>query len=101
MELTLKDRIILTTIFPKETSFEKMIIKRDIMKKIDITPEEVEKYEIVSSEKGVTWKIEGNTTTIEVELSESEVNFIATILKELSAQEKITDELYDIYKLFV
>lgn len=101
MKLSLRDRIILTTIFPKETSFEKMIIKKEILKKIDITPDEVKEYEIVSSEKGIQWNIKGSEKKVEFELSESELNFIATLLKELSTQEKITDELYDIYKLFI
>lgn len=101
MKLSLKDRITLPQLFPKEGKFETLIIISDINKKILLTQEEIEKYEIVSEENSVRWNKEGINAEFDINFTESEKNTIGNILKKLSEDEKLPVDFLDMYKLFV
>lgn len=100
MKLTLKDRIILPNIFPKEGKFETLIIIADIQKKITITQEEIEKYEISSEGSSIKWNEKGVKAEFEIDISESEKNALGDILKKLSDESKLSVDFVEYYKMF-
>ena len=56
MKLSLKNRLILEAILPKEGKFETLIVVQDIRKKITITQEEIVGFEIKSTDNGaISW----------------------------------------------
>lgn len=108
MKLKLIDRLTLPTIFPTHSSFEKLIIIADIQKKIAITQDETNEFDIktkiVDQEKGfsnVFWNKKGDTKEFDIEFTESESNLISELLKKTSSEEKLTPQLFPLYKLFV
>lgn len=56
LNLTIYDRMTLQSIMPQNESFEKAIIIRSLLTKIEITPEEIEKYEIKTQVNEITGK---------------------------------------------
>lgn len=61
MELHIIDRIYIPMILPKENSFMDFNLKRDIIKKVEITEADIEKYEIKENQK--ERRTEWNITT--------------------------------------
>ncbi len=101
MKIKLVHRITLPSIFPEKSSFEKLIIIGDIQNKIKLTQEDIVKYEVKSENNIITWNEEGTKSEFDVEFTESESNLIADLLKNMSKEETLTAQTFELYKLFV
>lgn len=101
MKLTIKDRLTLHVFFPKEACLTDQLIVRDINKKISITQEEVEKFEIkCQSIKGqqntaTSWNPE-KAEDVDIELTNMEIRFLKDAVRRLDEEKKITPELVDL-----
>ena len=100
MTLTLKERIVITNILPSEGSFVKMTVKKDLLDKLRITQEEITKYNIESDGSLIKWDISKDSSK-EFSLSTLEENLIIESLKSLDKEEKINDEMLEIYNKFI
>jgi len=99
MKLTISDKILLGTIFPTEAKYESLICIRDIKEKIKITQEDIKKFNIQTLENGsVSWKM--NEKTFDYNFTDMEKNTILSALKKLDEQEKLTEQLLSLCKLF-
>ena len=105
MKLTLKDKIILSGLLPKEGSFEKLIIINDIQKKLTLTQEEIVEYEVetitIVEKQSIKWNEKWINAEFEIEFSEIELKNISDTFLKLSEENKLTMDLLDLYKLFV
>jgi hypothetical protein len=61
MELTILERIQITNTFPQEDDFVNLIIKKNITEKLNLSIEEIEKYNIRQHEKGLTFTVEASS----------------------------------------
>src|SRR5690606_33014430 len=96
--LTIKDRVYIPAILPKEGAMIEMITVRGIIKKVEFTPEEIEGLNIRDSEKGVTW---AKDKTIEVEFTATEKEILVKSIKQMDEEKKIPlDMLPTAEKLF-
>src|SRR3990167_3828113 len=99
MKLTISDKILLPTIFPAEAKYEALICIRDIKKKMEITQEDVKEFNIQTLENGsVSWKV--SDKTFDYKFTEMEKQTILNSLKKLDEQEKLTEQLLPLCKLF-
>ena len=101
MKLTLKDRIVLPGIFPKEWKFETLILIEDIKNKLQITQKELEKFEIKTEWQSIQWNSEWAKKEFDIEFTESEKNTLWNIFKKLSDEWKLSVDFITLYKLFV
>jgi len=100
MNLTILDRIILPNILPAEGSFDTLILKKDVLEKVQITQKELEKYEIRAEEGRVIWNEAGAKYELEVELTELETKLVTEQLKKLDDDNKLDDNTVNLYKKF-
>lgn len=102
MELSVKERIELLGVLPKKGSFEKLIVKKDIVNKISINQEDIKKYEIRQLENGqIVWNLVDNKDTELFEFSDLELKYIESCLIDLNKQEDLPESLFNVYKQIV
>lgn len=96
MKLTLLKRLVIINSLPEKGSFEYLTVRKDLVKKVEVTQDEVAKYEIKTAENGhLQWK--QNDDTIEVELTELEKKELARVLKDLSDKGDAADVHLELY----
>ena len=101
MKLNLQQRISLLGYLPKEWKFETLVILKDIIKKIEITQDEIAKYEIKSEGNNILWNVEGVKSELELEFTELETSEIKKALKKASDDERLRMEDLPLYEFFV
>lgn len=101
MKMNLQQRIALLGYLPREGKFETLVVLKDIQKKIEITQDEIAKYEIKSSENSISWNEEGTKSELETEFTELEKSEIKKALKKASDEERLRIIDIPLYELFV
>lgn len=95
MKLTLKDRIVLPEIFQKEGTMQEQITIRDIMNKVAITREDVEKYNIKID--GSTYTFDPNIdTSKDIDFTAGEYMLLQSSCKKLDEERRITQRNLDV-----
>lgn len=102
VKLSLLERLVLTSSLPKTGGAVEFSLKADILEKIKLTQEDIEKYEIkdLPNGGGVRFNSEGKTATFEINFTETEFGFIKNHLKNLDAKKTLTDNTYRLFKIF-
>ncbi|MHA2012739.1 MAG: hypothetical protein ACTSWG_10270 [Candidatus Helarchaeota archaeon] len=95
MKLTVKDRVVFPGLYPSESSLTDQIYRKDIDGKVRFTQKEIEKYEIKSSSKNITWN-PNKIQEKEVEFTKGELNFLKEQVTRLDSNKKITPDLTDV-----
>lgn len=103
--LTLSDRIHLPSILKTEGNYSYLIIRKDIIKKLAISQEEVKKYEIKEIEEGfqkgwLSWNEKGASSKFSYDFTELEKNEIKLALQKLDKEEKLPVYLQDAFEKF-
>lgn len=101
MQLTFLERVLLSNLLPREGKFETLLILEDVRKKIEVTQDEVKKYDVKTVDNMIQWNPEGAKSTFDIEFTEAESNAIKDIFKKLSDSEKLSTEQLPLYKMFV
>lgn len=101
MQLTLLDRLVIRNILPNEGNIKSLIIIKDIVKKVELSQDEVKKFDLQTNEKGhLTWNKEGINASFETEFTELETNEIKLCLIKLDRENKINVDMLNIVRLF-
>ncbi|MCH7525141.1 MAG: hypothetical protein IIC74_09055 [Bacteroidetes bacterium] len=95
MELTIKDRLLVAHLYPKESNLVTQILVKDIITKVEITQDDVKKYSIVSNAKGIVWNKDLDKA-IDIILTDKEISFLQGQIKRLDGENKITQENLDL-----
>lgn len=90
LNLTLKERALLPDILPAAGNKLKQIIVRSLIRKIEFTPEEIEKFGMSFSQNGISWNKEAIGKIFDLELTDAEVNILKESSSELDKTNKIT-----------
>ncbi len=107
IKLNLGERIAISTMLPLEGNYTFHVIKKDLLKKIGVSQEEIEKYKIKENfgeDKKIswlTWNDKGIKASFEYEFTELEKNEIKLSLIKVSEDNKLMDNLVNIYEIFV
>lgn len=105
IKLGLIQRIQLLNILPKTSSVIRLIVIKDIKKKINISQDEIEKFNIKEitqgNQIGYSFKITNTSEDIvEIDFTETEKIHLKDILNQTSKQEKITEDLLELCQYF-
>jgi hypothetical protein len=101
MNITLLDKLIIPSLLKREGTFEEIIINKDIKSKVQITQDEVVKYNMQTLEGGnISFNQEGAEAEYDIEFTELEFNTIKDSLKKLQEDKKLTESHIEIYKKF-
>ena len=99
-KLTLTDRVVLPTILKSEANYTTLIINKDIKKKVQITQDELLKYNFKNLPDGnVSWEDKGYF--FEIEFTDLEINEIKNCLNKLEQDNKLTESHIGLYELFI
>ncbi len=94
MELTIKDRLYIPALLPKEGTFRQFNIKKDILQKVEIS--ENERKEINLHENTETKRIEWDhekECPLHIEFSEEQTVYLKEICEKMSEQ-NLHDEMW-------
>jgi hypothetical protein len=94
MELLIKDRLYIPAFLPKEGNFKQFNLKKDILRKIEISEEERKAVELV--ENAETKRIEWNTekdTPLKVDFTPEEMDYLKTSCERIS-DEQLPDDMW-------
>ena len=100
INMKILDRLVLQNILPNKTSFEDLIIRKDILQKVEITQEELNLIEFKTVENKLTWDGTKDPNK-EIIFTESEKNLIKKSLKSISEKNELEENMMDLYKEFV
>lgn len=94
MELTIKDRLYIPTFLPKEGTFKEFNLKKEIIRKVEITTQEREEINLHENTetKRIEWDNE-KETPIHIEFSADEMNYLKTVCEKLS-DESLNDDVW-------
>lgn len=98
MELHVKDRLLIPSLFPEKGNFMDFNLKKSIIKKIAISDKEKEEYGIVekNEEKRIEWDIQKDIDTpLLVDFSNDELDYMRRSCETISEQQ-MPDELWAI-----
>lgn len=95
MKLTIKDRIIFNQFYPEKGNLTEQILVKDIIKKIELTQKDLEKYEIKSEGQQVSWNPKKDKPT-DVEFSEAELDLLKKQVDKKDENGEITQDTLDL-----
>lgn len=103
VKLSLKQRVMLKSILPEKGTKIEMILSESIYDKLEITTEEISKFEIKDiiheGIQGFTWNAEGEKSIISIDFLDVEIEMIQKALKVIGETENYNKEFLKIEKL--
>ena len=93
MKMNVATRLVILINLPEHGSVVEMISKRNIIKKVDFTSEEVESLKFKNEDGKIFWTNE--IKPIDVEFNNEEINFLKNIINQLDKDGNITDSILD------
>ena len=88
LKLNVYERIMLSSILPKKSNFEKAMIISDITDKIRLTQKDIVLYEIKSTDKTTTWNAKG-LEAVPFTFTETEVQVLKDSLEEVNKKNEV------------
>lgn len=101
MELQIKDRLYIPALLPKEGNFKQFNLKKEILRKIEISEEERDRVEL--SENRETKRIEWNTekdVPLAVDFSAEEMNYLKQSCERISDEALPDDAWATVEKIY-
>ncbi len=101
MQLTIKDRIVFSSFFPKNYNLVEGVLIKDILKKVDITQEEIKEIGLqpitdpITKTSQVVWDAD-KAKEKEIIFTEMEVNFLKDRVKELDKEKKLNNDTFEL-----
>jgi hypothetical protein len=93
--LTVKDRLLVTQLYPKESNLVEQTIVRDISRKIEISQKEQEEIGLKAVQQGFTWDQEKELVK-QIELSDIELSLLRDRVNALDSEKKITQQILEL-----
>ena len=102
-DISVINRFVLESILPKENNFITMRLVKNIKDKLELTDKEREKYKIIILPNGLVnfQDKEIIKETKKIRIDDILVGIIKEELKKLDEQKKISQEIIEIYEMFI
>lgn len=98
MKLTIKDRIVITQLFPKESDLKEMAYCKEIKEKVFMSSEEMDSIDFrILENGGMAWDDE-KCVDKEIDFTIKEISFLDSQVDRLDLEKKITLDIVDICK---
>lgn len=98
MDLHIKDRLLIPSIFPERGNFMDFNLKKSIARKIAISEQDRKDYEIVEKkeEKRIEWNVQKDAETpLVVEFSKEELDYMRRSCEAI-AEQQMPDEMWTV-----
>jgi len=95
MNLTIKDRLVLAVLYPKESDLVTQVLVRDIRNKVQLTQEEIKTTDFQVVGGGYKWNQDIKSDK-DYEFTDAEIALLKEGVKNLDKEKKITAENLDI-----
>jgi len=94
MELTIKDRLYIPALLPKQGNFKKFNLKKDILRKIEISEQEREEVKLTENAetKRIEWDVEKDIP-LQVNFSPDEIGYLKEAC-EIISDEELPDDMW-------
>lgn len=94
MELLIKDRLYIPGFLPKENNFKNFNLKKEILKKIEISDEERKNVNLRQNEETdrIEWDVDKDTPLI-VDFSSEEIEYMKSSCEKI-ADEQLPDDMW-------
>ena len=99
-KFTLKDRVILPGILPIKGTFTDLLLRKDVVKKVELSQEEIGKFNVRSEGASLRWDLP-EKDFFEFTFTDPEKNYIKTSLEDLNKRKELNVEHVDLYAMFV
>lgn len=101
LSLTIKDRLVASRLYPKESDIITQIMVSDITKKVEFTQENIENLEMRLTETGsIKWNQEKakklKIDAVEIEFTGAEIEFLKSRVNELDGQRRVGKDMLDL-----
>lgn len=90
LQLTIKERVMLSDILPQQGNKLQQIVVRGILKKVEFTTDEIETFGVTFNSQGISWNEIGKNSIFEITLNDSEISVLKESTNLLDKQSKIT-----------
>lgn len=102
LKLTFQDRLNILGILPEEGKREKLVIAREIKKKVEITSKEADYHELKTLDVSGQLRSSFNNKNkiYDIDFSASEIVFVDLIFDSMSEKEKLPMSCLDLSELF-
>ena len=97
MKLNISERLILVNVVPEKGNFETMSTVESLADILYPSEKEVKEFSIVQGEDKISWNAKGSES-IEIDLSELQLNFLIKQLETLSDQGHLNLQQYKLLK---
>lgn len=101
MQLTIKERLTLTSVLPRQADFVTMKKLEVLRKEIEFSEAEISEYGLTVTDTTVEWNPEKAGATKEVQVGEIAEKEIVDTLKKLNEEKKLTADHLSLYEKFV
>ena len=97
IELSLPERIFISSLLPAIGKEETLLVSRDLKNKVLITQKEIESFEIKTKGDNINWNAKGVKSKLKVELTTLEKMLFKRLLSECNSKEQIPESMLDFY----
>ena len=87
----IKDRLIVSLLYPKESDFITQILVKDLRGKLDFTQEEITELDFKVTKDGYQWNQKGEKIT-HIEFTDKELELLKDGVKRLDEEKKISQD---------
>ena len=101
MELSIRERLVIQSLLPKEGNFITLKILRKLQEDLSFSEEELALYKIVPKDNMVSWDNTVQPQEKEIPIGQKAVDIIKESLVKLDEQKKLNQEHFDIYVKFM
>lgn len=101
MELTIKDRLYIPALLPKEGNFKQFNLKKEILRKIEISENERANVGLTENAetKRIEWDVEKDTPLM-VDFSADEKEYLKMVCEKISDENLIDDMWLSVEKVY-
>lgn len=94
MELTIKDRLYIPALLPKEGNFRQFNLKKEILRKIEISETEREEINLHENAdtKRIEWDVEKDKP-LHIDFSKDEIEYLKVVCEKIS-DENLPDDMW-------
>ena len=100
MKLNILERLKVLQMLPQEGNFATLTIIRNLQEALSLTEAEFKEFEVKEDGTSTTWNVKGREER-EIDIGEKAEEIVATALKKLDDENKLTQQHISIYEKFI
>jgi hypothetical protein len=92
MKLTIKDRVVMPSLYPKESNIVNQILVKDIKEKVELTQPELKEIDFKPMGTHYSWDMK-KAKDKKVDFTEAELDLLKNEIDKLDKEKKITQDI--------